>query len=62
MPGKISPSLMCAPLHELVTYLRIFEQTDIEYLHMDVMDGSFVANFMLGTDFIKQVRKLWTFI
>lgn len=58
MPGKISPSMMCAPLHELSTYLSKFEQADIEYLHMDVMDGRFVPNFMLGTDFIKQVRKL----
>jgi len=58
MTGKISPSLMCAPLHELVFYLQIFEEAGIEYLHMDVMDGHFVSNFMLGTDFIKQVRKL----
>jgi len=58
MLGKISPSLMCAPLHELVSYLRTFESEGIEYIHMDVMDGHFVPNLMLGTDFIKQVRKL----
>jgi len=58
MPGKISPSLMCAPLHELVSYLRTFEREGIEYLHMDAMDGHFVPNLMLGTDFIKQIRKL----
>ncbi|NLN82229.1 MAG: ribulose-phosphate 3-epimerase [Clostridiales bacterium] len=58
MHGKISPSMMCAPPDKVMEYIRAFERNDIEYLHIDVMDGSFVPNYALGIDYIKQLRKL----
>lgn len=57
MQAKLSPSMMCAGVLELPQVLKTFEQEGIEYLHMDVMDGQFVPNYMLGTDQIKQMRK-----
>lgn len=48
--------MMCADLMNLAGVLKIFEKHKIPYLHMDVMDGCFVPNLMLGTEAIRQIR------
>lgn len=53
----ISPSIMCVDFMDLPATLRDFEAGGIEYIHVDVMDGAFVPNFTLGTDFIKQLKR-----
>ena len=58
MNGKIAPSMMCADIGKLTETLELFEKTGIEYLHIDVMDGVFVKNFTLGTDYCKNLRKM----
>lgn len=56
--SKISASMMCSNLVDLQEVIGIFEQEQIEYLHIDVMDGEFVPNFGLGVDYIRGLREL----
>lgn len=57
MNKKISPSIMCADFFNLNECIGIFEECAIDLIHVDIMDGSFVPNFTLGTDFIKALKK-----
>ena len=54
---KISPSVMCVDFFELDKYIKCFEQYNIELLHIDIMDGNFVPNYTLGTDFIRTIKQ-----
>lgn len=56
MKKKIAPSLMCCDFFNLKEQIETFEKTDIELLHIDVMDGQFVPNIQLGTDLVKQIK------
>lgn len=56
--SEISASLMCSDLINLKETIRIFENENIDYLHIDMMDGAFVPNIGLGVDYIRGIRKL----
>ena len=56
MKQKLSPSLMCADIFALDDTVRAFEKCSVEYLHIDVMDGRFVPNFTLGTDYCRRLK------
>lgn len=56
--GRISASMMCAEIINLRETILLFEKNDVSYLHIDVMDGEFVPNFGLGTDYIQELRRL----
>ena len=56
--SQISASMMCSDLIDLKDTIKIFEEESIVFVHIDVMDGTFVPNFGLGVDYIRGLRKL----
>ena len=49
--------MMCCDFFNLAEQVKEFEQSSVELLHIDIMDGAFVPNFTLGSDYVKQLKK-----
>ena len=56
----IAPSMMCIDYSQVTQTLRTFEKNGIGYLHIDIMDGEFVPNYTLGTDFCRRMGEMST--
>lgn len=55
---KLSPSLMCADLVNLEAGVREIEETGIDTLHIDVIDGDFSPSMPIGIETIKRLREI----
>lgn len=51
---------MCADLVNLEHDIRILEMNHVDYLHIDIMDASFVPNLTFGPDFVNAIRNITT--
>ncbi|GAA0683459.1 MULTISPECIES: ribulose-phosphate 3-epimerase [Clostridium] len=54
---KISPSILSADFAKLGEQIERLNSSDVEMVHIDVMDGSFVPNITFGAPVMKCIRK-----
>ena len=53
----ISPSLICLDMCNLESQIRILEQSGINVIHVDILDGHFSPSMPLGLDTVRQLRQ-----
>lgn len=55
---KTSASVMCADFLQLKETVKILNNAHYDYLHFDIMDGSFSPDFLLGHKLIDDIKTI----
>lgn len=55
---KVSPSLLSANFANLAPDIEMINNSESDYLHLDIMDGVFVPNISFGFPVMKSVSKI----
>ncbi|OAB82086.1 ribulose phosphate epimerase [Wolbachia endosymbiont of Laodelphax striatellus] len=54
---KIAPSILSADFAKLGEEVKRISDLNVDYIHIDVMDGNFVPNITVGPNVISAIRK-----
>jgi ribulose-phosphate 3-epimerase len=60
MSHLVAPSILAGNYTNLGADLEMINQTNADWLHVDIMDGVFVPNISFGPDVVKAMKKVCT--
>ena len=58
MSHLIAPSILTADFLNLESEIKMVNQSEADWIHLDIMDGVFVPNITFGFNIIKQIKKV----